>query len=101
MNNDLLFITHFPKNIEVIDLKTMKPLTGIKNNIIPKEDHKFGIFSHCFVPLTMNNEKLINHFILFCRNTGLLIEYDEQNKTFEYEKLPICPDLNDLTHYSF
>ncbi|ETO34890.1 hypothetical protein RFI_02198 [Reticulomyxa filosa] len=29
-NNDLLFITYFSKYIEVIDLKTMKPLDGIK-----------------------------------------------------------------------
>ncbi|ETN99652.1 hypothetical protein RFI_37818, partial [Reticulomyxa filosa] len=49
----------------------------------------------------MNNEKVINHFILFCLNTGLLIKYDEQNKTFHYEKLPICPALNDLKSYSF
>ncbi|ETO03666.1 hypothetical protein RFI_33737, partial [Reticulomyxa filosa] len=62
INNDLLFIAHHPENIDAIDLKTMKPLTGIKNNIIPKETHEFGIDYHCFVPLTMNNEKLINHF---------------------------------------
>ncbi|ETO01491.1 hypothetical protein RFI_35949, partial [Reticulomyxa filosa] len=48
INNDLLFITHYPENIEVIDLKTMKPLTGIKNNIIPKEIDTFGIYYHCF-----------------------------------------------------
>ncbi|ETN99123.1 hypothetical protein RFI_38364 [Reticulomyxa filosa] len=101
MNNDLLFITHFPKKIEVIDLKTMKPLTGIKDNIIPKGNHILGISYHCFVPLTMNNEKLINHFILFCQNTGLLIKYDEQNKTFHYEKLPIYPALNGFAFYSF
>ncbi|ETO00351.1 hypothetical protein RFI_37096 [Reticulomyxa filosa] len=98
INNDLLFITHHPKNIKVIDLKTMKALAGIKNNTIPKEN---DIFYHCFVPLTMNNRKLINHFILFCRNTGLLIKYDERNKTFHYEKLPICPALNGSYSYSF
>ncbi|ETO35293.1 hypothetical protein RFI_01770 [Reticulomyxa filosa] len=61
----------------------MKPLNGIKNDIIPKEKHKFGIEYHCFVPLTMNNEKVINHFILFCYNTGLLIKYDDKIK-FNY-----------------
>ncbi|ETO34535.1 hypothetical protein RFI_02559 [Reticulomyxa filosa] len=85
INNDLLFITHSPKNIEVIDLKTMKSLTEIKNDIIPTEQHKYGLEYHCFVPLTINNEKVINHFILFCKNTGLLIKYDEQNKIFNYE----------------
>ncbi|ETN99010.1 hypothetical protein RFI_38477, partial [Reticulomyxa filosa] len=90
INNDLLFITYFPKNIEVIDLKTMKPLTGIKNNIILNEEYKFGIQFH-----------LINYFILFCYNTGLLIKYDEQNKSFHYEKLPICHALKNITFYSF
>ncbi|ETN99719.1 hypothetical protein RFI_37748, partial [Reticulomyxa filosa] len=79
----------------------MKSLTEIKNNIIPREKHKFGISYHCFVPLTMNNEKVINHFILFCHNTGLLIKYDEQNKSFHYQKLPICPAFNDFASYSF
>ncbi|ETO02492.1 hypothetical protein RFI_34939, partial [Reticulomyxa filosa] len=101
INNDLLFIIYFPENIEVIDLKTMKSLNGIKNNKIPTEGYTFGIYHHCFVPLTMNNEKVINHFILFCQNTGLLIKYDEQNKSFHYEKLSICPALNDFAFYSF
>ncbi|ETO11037.1 hypothetical protein RFI_26340, partial [Reticulomyxa filosa] len=99
-NNDLLFITCYPEDIEVINLKTMKPLTGIKNNIIPKGEHKLGIQYHCFVPLTIENEKVANHFILFCYNTGLLIKYDEQNKIFNYEKLPICPALSDFALYS-
>ncbi|ETO00713.1 hypothetical protein RFI_36727, partial [Reticulomyxa filosa] len=79
----------------------MKSLTGIKNNIIPREKYLFGISYHCFVPLTINNKKLINHFILFCRDTGLLIKYDEQNKTFHYQTLPICPALNNFNRYSF
>ncbi|ETO34908.1 viral A-type inclusion protein [Reticulomyxa filosa] len=79
----------------------MKPLIGVKNNIIPREKHEFKIAYHCFVPLTMSNEKVVNHFILFCLNTGLLIKYDERNKTFHYEKLPICPALNDFKSYSF
>ncbi|ETO08905.1 hypothetical protein RFI_28482, partial [Reticulomyxa filosa] len=84
MDNNLLFITYYQQNIEVIDLKTMKPLTEIKNDIMPTEKYKFGIGYHCFVPLAMNNEKVINHFILFFLNTGLLIKYDEQNKSFHY-----------------
>ncbi|ETO03206.1 hypothetical protein RFI_34204, partial [Reticulomyxa filosa] len=56
-NNNLLFITYYQQNIEVIDLKTMKSLNGIKNKIMPREEHKFGLKYHCFVPLTMNNEK--------------------------------------------
>ncbi|ETO35890.1 hypothetical protein RFI_01171 [Reticulomyxa filosa] len=69
-----------------------------------KRENKFGIQYHCFVPLTMNNEKVINHFILFCRNTGLLIKYDEQNQTFHYEKLPISTHtqekINSVYKYS-
>ncbi|ETN98633.1 hypothetical protein RFI_38859, partial [Reticulomyxa filosa] len=79
----------------------MKSLTGIKNDIMPTAGHKFGTEHHCFVPLTMNNEKVINHFILFCHNTGLLIKYDELNESFDYQKLPICPTLNDFIFYSF
>ncbi|ETO01357.1 hypothetical protein RFI_36083, partial [Reticulomyxa filosa] len=78
----------------------MKP-TGIKSDIIPKEEDEFVIQFHCFMPLTMNNEKVINHFILFSYNTGLLIKYDEQNKTFNYEQLPICTDLKDFNMCSF
>ncbi|ETO18778.1 hypothetical protein RFI_18469, partial [Reticulomyxa filosa] len=100
-NNDLLFITHNPQNIEVIDLKIMKPLIGIRNNIMSIKKHQYGIYYHCFVPLTMNNEKVINHFLLFYPNTGLLIKYDEQNKTFDYEELPICPYLQNIRSYSF
>ncbi|ETO03386.1 hypothetical protein RFI_34024, partial [Reticulomyxa filosa] len=79
----------------------MKSLNGIKNDTMPAEEHEYGIGYHCFVPLTMNNEKMINHFILFCLNTGLLIKYDEQNKSFHYQKLPICPAFNNFTFYSF
>ncbi|ETO02803.1 hypothetical protein RFI_34610, partial [Reticulomyxa filosa] len=28
-------------------------------------------------------------------------KYDEQNKSFHYRKLPICPDLKDFAFYSF
>ncbi|ETO00309.1 hypothetical protein RFI_37138, partial [Reticulomyxa filosa] len=34
-------------------------------------------------------------------NTGLLIKYDEQNKTFNYEKLPFYYSLKDFRSYSF
>ncbi|ETN98124.1 hypothetical protein RFI_39393, partial [Reticulomyxa filosa] len=47
-NNDLLFITHYPQNIEVIDLKTMKSLNGIKDNVMPREEYEYGIGYHCF-----------------------------------------------------
>ncbi|ETO03634.1 hypothetical protein RFI_33768 [Reticulomyxa filosa] len=68
---------------------------------MPIKKDKFGISYHCFVPLTMNKEKMINHFILFCYNTGLLIKYDEESQSFDYNKLPICPALKDFNYYSF
>ncbi|ETO26659.1 hypothetical protein RFI_10476 [Reticulomyxa filosa] len=101
INNDLLFITCCSRDIEVIDLKTMKPLTGIQNNKISEKRSQFGINYHCFVPLTMNNEKVINHFILFCNSTGLLIKYDEQHKAFNYRNLLVCPPLIESKLYSF
>ncbi|ETO11619.1 hypothetical protein RFI_25758 [Reticulomyxa filosa] len=84
INNDLLCITYFPGNIEVIDLKTMKPLNGIKGNIIPKGIETYGITYHCFMPLTINNKKVINQFILFYRNIGLLIKYDDKTNHLNF-----------------
>ncbi|ETO35886.1 hypothetical protein RFI_01175 [Reticulomyxa filosa] len=100
MNNDLLFITHFPKNIRVIDLKTMKPLKGVTNSIIPNKENES---EHCFVPLTMNGSvtKVVNHFLLFHRNIGLLISFDEGQRTFTYENLPTCPELREVSSYAF
>ncbi|ETO15630.1 hypothetical protein RFI_21733 [Reticulomyxa filosa] len=95
IKNNLLFITRYPQNIEIIDLE------GIKENKIPIIDNKNLIHNHCFMPLTINNEKIINHFILFCKNIVLLIEYDEKDGTFFYEKLPICEYLKYYTNYSF
>ncbi|ETN97872.1 hypothetical protein RFI_39654, partial [Reticulomyxa filosa] len=55
-NNDLLFITKLSLDIEVIDLKTMKLLNGIKDDIMPTDEHEYEIGYHCFVNKT-------NHFI--------------------------------------
>ncbi|ETO00177.1 hypothetical protein RFI_37274 [Reticulomyxa filosa] len=99
-NNDLLFITLVSSKIEVINLKTMKSLTGILNNTISASS-QYRIQYHCFMPLTMNNEKVINQFILFCKNAGVLIKYNEQDKNFTYEELPVCPVLRNSLFFSF
>ncbi|ETO03400.1 hypothetical protein RFI_34010, partial [Reticulomyxa filosa] len=100
-DNNLLFITHFPKKIQVINLETGSILNKSTTNVLPVETYQFGINYHCFVPLTIKNDCVTNCFILFCYNTGLLINFNEHNRTFEYEKLPICPALKDSNFYSF
>ncbi|ETO03132.1 hypothetical protein RFI_34278, partial [Reticulomyxa filosa] len=94
MNNDLLFITHYPKDIEVIDLKTMKPLIGVKNNIIPKEGHRFGIKYHCFVPLIINNEKVMNHFIFKYERTKSVHKYSMKEKTWNECKFKLPMEVS-------
>ncbi|ETO06806.1 viral A-type inclusion protein [Reticulomyxa filosa] len=100
-DNDLLFIAHFPKNMQVIDLKTMQNMSQVQNATLPKEEYEFGV-EHCaFVPLTIGDEPVTNHYILFCHSTGLLIKFDEKNRAFQYDTLPTCKALRNFTFYSF
>ncbi|ETO11121.1 WD repeat, SAM and U-box domain-containing protein 1 [Reticulomyxa filosa] len=49
----------------------------------------------------MNSTKtVVNHFLLFHRNIGLLISFDESQFTFTYEHLQICPELRDVNSYA-
>ncbi|ETO00544.1 hypothetical protein RFI_36896, partial [Reticulomyxa filosa] len=34
--------------------------------------------------------------LLFYEDTGLLIEYDENNNTFQFQKIPVCHDMEPL-----
>ncbi|ETO06353.1 hypothetical protein RFI_31042 [Reticulomyxa filosa] len=79
-NNHLLFITYYPKNISVFDLNTFQ---FIKHDTIPTYDN---IWYHCFRMKKKNKRNC--QMLLFCKNTGLSIEYDEDNNTFQFYKLP-------------
>ncbi|ETO20586.1 hypothetical protein RFI_16630, partial [Reticulomyxa filosa] len=108
-NNHLLFITYEPENIDVFDLNTFQ---YIKRGTLPAG---YSVFKHCFVlkpkdGLEMmntikhgnkNEKKNKNEMLLFCKKTGLSIEYDEDNNTFQFHKLPICDDISPFYRYSY
>ncbi|ETO32859.1 WD-40 repeat protein [Reticulomyxa filosa] len=91
-DNHLLFITHY-NNISVFDLSTFEL---IENYTLPTDNN---IYYHCFVLSPENKEN--NKLILFCRHTGLSIEYDEDRGFFQYDQLPVCDDIAKLYHYAY
>ncbi|ETO07211.1 hypothetical protein RFI_30183 [Reticulomyxa filosa] len=107
-NNNLLFIT-FSKNISVFDLNTFQ---FIKNDDLPID---YPILCHCFVLKSENGQETIkineeennikkkkNHeMLLFCEKTGLSIEYDEDNNTFQFHQLPVCDDIAPFNFYAY
>ncbi|ETO32981.1 hypothetical protein RFI_04126, partial [Reticulomyxa filosa] len=74
-NNNLLFITCFYNNISVFDLNTFQ---FIKHDTLPTND---SICYHCF--------------------TGLSIEYDEDNNTFQFHQIPVCDDIAPFNGYAY
>ncbi|ETO02280.1 hypothetical protein RFI_35156, partial [Reticulomyxa filosa] len=92
INNNLLFITYYYDKISVFNLNTFK---FIKYFHLPTNN---CIGCHCFVSkseneqeqgmMKINEEKnKQNQMLLFCMKTGLSIEYDEDNNTFQCYKL--------------
>ncbi|ETO04362.1 hypothetical protein RFI_33035 [Reticulomyxa filosa] len=73
-NNHLLFITYPRDNISVFDLNTFQ---FIKHDTLPTDDF---IGYHCF---------------------GLLIEYDEDNNTFQFHQLLVCDDIASFYQYAY
>ncbi|ETO34960.1 hypothetical protein RFI_02114, partial [Reticulomyxa filosa] len=76
----------------------------IKHDQLPTNN---VIFYHCFVSKSENgqaqemmkkNQKYKQNYqmLLFCEDTGLSIEYDEDNNTFQFHKLPVCHDIATL-----
>ncbi|ETO34208.1 hypothetical protein RFI_02885 [Reticulomyxa filosa] len=95
--NHLLFITYFKKGISVYDLSTYQ---FIKHETLPTDNL---IYYHCFVSKSGNGQKnkKINEMLLFCQKTGLSIEYDEDNNTFQFHKLPVCDDIALFFKYAY
>ncbi|ETO27818.1 hypothetical protein RFI_09315, partial [Reticulomyxa filosa] len=92
-NNNLLFITYLPKNIDVFDLRTFQ---YIKYGTLPTEYS--SIHYHCFVPnveSTMSNKEK-NEMILLCQKAGILIKYNEGKNTFQFHKLWVCTTIKSL-----
>ncbi|ETO35242.1 hypothetical protein RFI_01820 [Reticulomyxa filosa] len=106
-NNHLLFITYLENNISVFDLNTFQ---FIKHDILPTIDY---INYHCFVSNSENGQvqeivktneeknKHIYQMLLFCFETGLSIEYDEDNNTFQFNELPVCNDIESFFRYAY
>ncbi|ETO03350.1 hypothetical protein RFI_34060, partial [Reticulomyxa filosa] len=106
INNHLLFITYQYNNISVFDLNTFQ---FIKHDQLPTNNN---IFYHCFVSKSENgqvqemiktNQKNQQNYqmLLFCWKTGLSIEYDEDNNTFQFHQLPACHDTKPLFSYAY
>ncbi|ETO36902.1 hypothetical protein RFI_00161 [Reticulomyxa filosa] len=72
----LLFITYYPNDISVFNLKTFQ---YIKDDILPVG---------CQIEINKQNEMM-----LFYNNIGLLIKYDENKNIFEYHKVRVCATI--------
>ncbi|ETO11009.1 hypothetical protein RFI_26367, partial [Reticulomyxa filosa] len=94
-NNNLLFITYRSNNISVFDLNTFQ---FIKHDTLPTNNN---LYFHCFVSNSENGQgqemtgknKQKYQMLLFKYATGLLIEYDEDNNTFQCHQLPVCENV--------
>ncbi|ETO06102.1 hypothetical protein RFI_31295 [Reticulomyxa filosa] len=98
INNNLLFITYFRKNISVFDLNKFQ---FIKHDYLPANNY---IEYHCLVSNSENGQvqemmktnKQNYQMLLFYKKTGLSIEYDEDNNTFQFHQLPVCKNIATL-----
>ncbi|ETO05497.1 WD repeat-containing protein, partial [Reticulomyxa filosa] len=96
-NNHLLFITYFKKDISVFNLNTFQ---FIKHDTLPTDNL---IYYHCLVSKSENGQKNKNknEMLLFCQKTGLSIEYDEDNNTFQFHKLTVCDNIALFFKYAY
>ncbi|ETO27298.1 hypothetical protein RFI_09833 [Reticulomyxa filosa] len=90
-DNHLLFFSYYPSTICVFNLKTCE--------IVKSETMPVNIVtrSHCFV--SKNNSA--NEILLFCRDVGLSIKYNEKSNTFEYHRLQVATAIRPLFMYAY
>ncbi|ETO07197.1 G-protein beta WD-40 repeats containing protein [Reticulomyxa filosa] len=102
-DNNLLFITYHPKNISVFDLHTFQ---YIKHSTLPV-DSDTQIKYHCFVLKPTHGlskekkDKKLHEMMLFCKNTGLTIEYDEDYNFFQFYCVWVCTTIRPFYSYGF
>ncbi|ETO33045.1 hypothetical protein RFI_04062 [Reticulomyxa filosa] len=96
-DNNLLFITYFPTNIDVFNLNTLQ---YVCHAVLPDEITS-SLGQHCFVIKTENGERKNNEMLLFLEKTGLSIKYDEDNNTFEFHELRVCSTMRALRNYAY
>ncbi|ETO13179.1 hypothetical protein RFI_24196 [Reticulomyxa filosa] len=98
--NHLLFITHKPNDIVVIDLNTFRLIQQSKLLL-----NESWLYHHCFVAKDGLSNKQINkkkfEMLLFCHKTGLSIEYDENNNTLQFLVLWVCTTIRPLKSYAY
>ncbi|ETO18391.1 hypothetical protein RFI_18871, partial [Reticulomyxa filosa] len=104
-NNNLLFIT-YSKSIDVFNINTY---TYVATSLLPVVD---TLLHHCFVLKTTKHsttaaaagrlQKKANvEMLLFCKKTGLSINYDEDRKKFDIAYVHICSSMRMLHYYAF
>ncbi|ETO04652.1 hypothetical protein RFI_32744 [Reticulomyxa filosa] len=103
--NNLLFITCQPKDICVFDLNKFR---FIKHETLPTKND--CIYYSCFVAKSENMTKTNNNnnnnnkkseMLLFYKKTGLRIEYDEDNNTFQFPELTVCESIESFLGYAY
>ncbi|ETO05324.1 hypothetical protein RFI_32070, partial [Reticulomyxa filosa] len=93
--NHLLFIAHPPKDISVFNLNTFE---YINRSTFLVDDH---VQYPCFISRRENSNQKKNEMLLFCKKTGLLIEYDEDRNTFQGHRLSVCDSIANLNDYAY
>ncbi|ETO32388.1 G-protein beta WD-40 repeats containing protein, partial [Reticulomyxa filosa] len=102
-DNNLLFITYHPKNISVFDLHTFQ---YIKHGTLPIGSVD-QIKYHCFVSKPTHGlskkkkDKKLYEMMLFCKNTGLTIEYNEDHNLFQFYCVWVCTTIRPFYSYGF
>ncbi|ETO00314.1 hypothetical protein RFI_37133, partial [Reticulomyxa filosa] len=98
-NNHLLFITYLLKKISIFNLNTFQ---FIKHDNLPIKN---VMSFHCFVSKPeqemMKANKKNYEMLLFCKDIGLSIEYDEDDNTFQFYQLPIYYDFRSFDKYAY
>ncbi|ETO28780.1 hypothetical protein RFI_08346 [Reticulomyxa filosa] len=103
-DNHLLFITYYPKNIDVFDLNIFQ---YVNCSTLPIGDY---IQDHCFVlktedaltiPMKTNVSKKMVEMLLFCKAIGLSIEYDEDKRIFKFNPLRVCSTIRPFYSYAY
>ncbi|ETO11336.1 hypothetical protein RFI_26039 [Reticulomyxa filosa] len=99
-SNHLLFITYRENNIDVFNLKTLQ---YVKHSTFPTVH---DVCYHCLVINKTDHKRACmwkkqTEMTLFCEKTGLSIVYDEQDNTFQMNKLWVCTTMRTIIKYAY
>ncbi|ETO03074.1 hypothetical protein RFI_34336 [Reticulomyxa filosa] len=100
VDGNLLFITYYPNNISVFNLHTLQ---YVNQSTLPIQSEN-GTSYHCFVLKTcygLESMARKHEMVLFCEETGLSIEYDEESNSFGIKPLHVCRDMRFLLRYAY